>query len=340
MKPDLAHGVIEMAHGSGGRAMAELIDQLFLKHFDNRWLQQKQDHATLQTEAGRLAMSTDSHVVSPLFFPGGDIGSLSIYGTVNDVAMSGAQPLYLSAGFVLEEGFPLADLSRIVQSMAAAAREAGVVVVTGDTKVVEKGKADGVYINTTGIGFIPETLELSPTRICPGDKILINGPIGNHGVAILSRRENLAFESDIRSDLQPLNHLVAAMTEAVPGIHFLRDPTRGGVAASLNELAHQGGFAMSLEEAALKIDDSVRAVVELLGLDPLYIANEGKLLAFCAPEDADRLLQVMQAHPQGRNTTVIGEVQVGQAGVVSLNTRFGGKRLVDWRYSDPLPRIC
>ncbi|OZG72918.1 hydrogenase expression/formation protein HypE [Hahella sp. CCB-MM4] len=340
MKQDLQHGVIEMAHGSGGRAMAELIDQLFLKHFDNQWLRQKQDHAVFQVPAGRLAMSTDSHVVSPLFFPGGDIGALSVHGTINDVAMSGARPLYLSAGFVIEEGFPLADLERVVRSMARASREAGVPVVTGDTKVVEKGNADGLYINTTGIGMVPDGIDMEPRNIQPGDRILINGSIGDHGIAILSQRENLTFDTDLQSDSQPLHTLVSAMLKSVPGIRCMRDPTRGGVAATLNELAQQTGLGMVLEESSLVISPAVQAVSELLGLDPLYIANEGKLLAFCPSGEVDKLLAAMRSHPMGQNASIIGEVQAENAGMVSLNTCFGGQRLVDWRYSDPLPRIC
>jgi hydrogenase expression/formation protein HypE len=337
---DFKHGCVDLSHGGGGRAMAQLVDELFLRAFDNEWLRQRNDQAAFTVPRGRLVMATDSHVVSPLFFPGGDIGCLSVHGTINDVAMSGALPLYLAAGFILEEGFPLADLQRIVLSMAAASKEAGVPVVTGDTKVVEKGKGDGVFITTTGVGVVPEGVQIAGDRARPGDRILVSGTIGDHGVAIMSLRENLSFETTIRSDTAALHGLVAAMVAAVPDIHCLRDPTRGGLATTLNELASQSGAGMLIDEAAVPVQRAVEAACEFLGLDPMYVANEGKLVAICAPEDAARLLAAMRAHPLGREAAVVGEVGTDAHHFVQMRTRFGGKRIVDWLTGDQLPRIC
>jgi hydrogenase expression/formation protein HypE len=337
---DFRRGVVEMSHGSGGRAMAQLIDELFVAAFDNPWLAEMNDHARLAMPAGRLVVATDSHVVSPLFFPGGDIGCLAVHGTLNDVAMAGARPICLTSGFILEEGFPLADLHRIVASMAAAAREAGVPIVTGDTKVVEKGKGDGVFINTTGVGVVPDGIEISGDRARPGDAILVSGMLGDHGVAIMSLRENLSFETAIRSDTAALHGLVAAMVAAAPGIHCLRDPTRGGLATTLNELARQSGCGMRLEEAAIPVRPEVAAACELLGLDPLYVANEGKLVAVCAGADAPRLLAAMRAHPLGRDAARIGEVVADANHFVQMRTSFGGSRMVDWLAGEQLPRIC
>ena len=337
---DFKNGCVDLSHGGGGRAMAQLIDELFLRAFDNEWLRQANDQAAFTVPPGRLVMATDSHVVSPLFFPGGDIGCLSVHGTINDVAMSGAVPLYLAAGFILEEGFALADLKRIVDSMAAAAKDAGVPVVTGDTKVVEKGKGDGVFITTTGVGVVPEGVNISGDRARPGDRILVSGTIGDHGVAIMSLRENLSFETTIRSDTAALHGLVAAMIRAVPGIHCLRDPTRGGLATTLNELASQSGAGMLIDEAAVPVQRPVEAACEFLGLDPLYVANEGKLIAICAAADAERLLEAMRAHPLGRDAADIGEVVADPHHFVQMRTRFGGKRNVDWLTGDQLPRIC
>ncbi len=337
---DFALGRVDMTHGGGGRAMAQLIDELFFRHFDNRLLARGDDQALFQAPPGRLVMSTDGHVVSPLFFPGGDIGSLSVHGTVNDVAMAGARPLYLSAGFVLEEGFPLADLDRIVASMAQASREAGVPVVTGDTKVVEKGKGDGVFITTTGIGVVADHLDISGHNAQVGDAILVNGPIGDHGVAILSRRENLDFGTEIRSDSAALHTLVAAMVAAVPEIHCLRDPTRGGLATTLNEIARQSGVGMRLNEVDIPVRAGVVAACELLGLDPLYVANEGKLIAICPADRAATLLAAMQAHPLGADAAVIGQVVDDPDGFVTMETGLGGSRIVDWLAGEQLPRIC
>jgi len=337
---DFKHGLVDVSHGGGGRAMAQLIDELFLRAFDNEWLRQHNDQATFTVPPGRLVMATDSHVVSPLFFPGGDIGCLSVHGTINDVAMSGAVPLYLAAGFILEEGFALADLKRIVESMAAAAKDAGVPVVTGDTKVVEKGKGDGVFITTTGVGVVPEGVQISGDRARPGDRILVSGTMGDHGVAIMSLRENLSFETTIRSDTAALHGLVAAMVAAVPGLHCLRDPTRGGLATTLNELASQSGCGMLFSEALVPVRPQVDAACEFLGLDPLYVANEGKLIAICDAADAERLLEAMRAHPLGRDAAIIGEVIDDPHHFVQMRTRFGGKRNVDWLAGDQLPRIC
>jgi hydrogenase expression/formation protein HypE len=337
---DFKHGRVDMTHGSGGRASAQLIDELFVRAFDNEWLRAGNDSARISMPPGRMVIATDSHVVSPLFFPGGDIGCLAVHGTINDVAMSGAVPLYLAATFVLEEGFPLADLKRIVQSMAAAAREAGVPIVTGDTKVVEQGKGDGVFINTTGVGVVADGIEISGDRARPGDAILVSGTLGDHGVAIMSLRENLSFETAIRSDTAALHGLVAAMVEAVPAIHCLRDPTRGGLATTLNEIARQSGCGMRLEEAAIPVRPEVSAACELLGLDPLYVANEGKLVAICREEDAARLLAVMRAHPLGASAARIGSVCADDNQFVQMRTSFGGSRMVDWLAGEQLPRIC
>lgn len=338
---DPKSGRIDLSHGAGGRAMKRLIDGLFRRAFDNDWLNQGNDQAAFDVAGGRMVMATDGFVVSPLFFPGGDIGSLAVHGTINDVAMAGARPLYLSASFILEEGFPITDLQRIVNSMATASRAAGVPVVTGDTKVVERGMADGVFITTTGIGVVPDGLELSGDKARPGDKILISGTLGDHGVAVMSKRENLTFETEIVSDSAALHGLVADMVAAAGGaLKCLRDPTRGGLAATLNELACQSGVGMSLDEMAMPVKAQVAAACELLGLDPLCIANEGKLVAVTAPEMATELLAAMRAHPLGGEAAVIGEVVEDSRHLVRMETAFGGERLVDWLSGEQLPRIC
>lgn len=339
-KLDLRKDSVEMSHGSGGRAMARLIEELFVRHFDNDLLRQGNDQATFDVASGRLVMSTDGHVISPLFFPGGDIGSLAVHGTINDVAMAGAKPLTLSAGFILEEGFPLADLDRIVASMATAARKVDVPVVTGDTKVVERGKGDGVFITTTGIGVVPEGIEISGDRARAGDAILINGSIGDHGVAVLSKRENLEFETAIVSDSAALHGLVADLVAAAPDLHCLRDPTRGGLATTLNELAGQSAVGMQIFEETIPIKPEVVGACELLGLDPLYVANEGKLIAICPQDRAEAAFAAMRAHPLGRDAAVIGAVTDGEPGFVRMQTRLGGSRVVDWLAGEPLPRIC
>ena len=341
---DFKHGRIDMTHGAGGRAAAQLIDELFAHAFDNEFLHQGHDGALLPFPAqGRLVMATDGHVISPLFFPGGDIGCLSVHGTVNDVAMSGAKPLYLSASFIIEEGFALADLKRIVESMAAAAREAGVPIVTGDTKVVEKGKGDGVFICTTGVGVAPEGLCIDGRQARVGDVILVSGTLGEHGVAVMSLRESLEFETAIESDTAALHTLVQAMLQALPdptALHVLRDPTRGGLATTLNEIARQSQVGMVIDEAAIPVLPQVEAACELLGLDPLYVANEGKLIALCAPEVVDTLLVAMRAHPLGHGAQRIGVVTQDPNCFVQMNTRFGGRRVVDWLSGEQLPRIC
>ena len=337
---DVANGRIDLTHGAGGRAMQQLIDEIFRPAFDNPMLARGDDQAAFDVQAGRMVMSTDSFVVSPLFFPGGDIGSLAVHGTVNDVAMSGARPLYLSAGFIIEEGFPLVDLKRIACSMGEAARLAGVSVVTGDTKVVERGKADGVFINTAGIGVVPPGIEISGDRARAGDVILISGSIGDHGVAIMAHRAGLEFETTVVSDSAALNDLVAAMVTAAPDIHVLRDPTRGGLAATLNEICHQSGVGMRLDESAIPIRPEVLGACELLGLDALNVANEGKLIAIVPAADAERLLAVMRAHPLGRDAAAIGEVMADPARFVRMATRIGGERIVDWLAGEQLPRIC
>ena len=333
-------GQVEMTHGGGGRAMAQLIEELFVRHFDNELLAAGNDQAVFTAPPGRVVISTDGHVVSPLFFPGGDIGSLSVHGTVNDVAMSGARPLYLSAGFILEEGFALSDLERIVISMAAASAKAGVPVVTGDTKVVERGKGDGVFITTTGVGVVPEGIEISGALARPGDAVLVNGFIGDHGTAILSKRENLEFESEIRSDSAALHGLIAHMLAAETDIHVLRDPTRGGLAATCNEIVWQSGVGMHLMEERIPIRPDVQAACELLGLDPLYVANEGKLIAICPGEKAEALLAAMRGHELGRDAAIIGHVRADENRFVTMETGFGGNRIVDWIAGEQLPRIC
>jgi hydrogenase expression/formation protein HypE len=346
---DIRHGCIDMSHGAGGRAAAQLVEELFLPALDNPFLRQGDDGAVLTLPSfdpaqGRLVMATDGHVVAPLFFPGGDIGCLSVHGTVNDVAMCGAQPLYLSASFILEEGFALQPLQRIVRSMGAAARAAGVPVVTGDTKVVERGKGDGVFIATTGVGVLAPGVQISGRHARAGDVVLLSGSIGDHGVAVLSQRAALVFETSIESDTAALHTLVAAMLASVaqaPGaLRVLRDPTRGGLATALNEVAQQSGVGMLLHEAAIPVKPQVEAACELLGLDPLYVANEGKLLAVVAPEWADTVLAAMRAHPLGADAARIGEVLPDPHHFVQLATRFGGRRVLDWLHGEQLPRIC
>jgi hydrogenase expression/formation protein HypE len=340
---DFKTGLVDMNHGAGGRVGAQLVQELFARAFDNDYLRQGNDGALLPVPPGhRLVMATDAHVISPLFFPGGDIGSLAVHGTVNDVAMLGAQPLYLSASFILEEGFPLSQLKAIVESMAAASRACGVPIVTGDTKVVERGKGDGVFISTTGLGVVPEGRHIGGANAQVGDAVLLSGSIGEHGVAVLSQRESLQFETSIESDSAALHTLVAAMLAAVPegAVRVLRDPTRGGVATTLNEIAQQSGVGMHLQEATIPVFPQVAGACEMLGLDPLYIANEGKLLAIVAPEALDAVLIAMRAHPLGASAACIGQVTEDPDHFVKMTTRFGGRRVVDWLSGEPLPRIC
>ncbi|HEY5005902.1 MAG TPA: hydrogenase expression/formation protein HypE [Ktedonobacteraceae bacterium] len=334
---------ITLSHGSGGKSTHNLIEGVFAPAFSNPLLDPMDDAATFTIEGTgqRMAFTTDTYVVNPLFFPGGDIGKLAIHGTVNDLAMAGATPLYLSVGFILEEGFLISDLRRIVDSMAAAAAEAGVSIVTGDTKVVQRGKADGLFINTAGVGVTRLTWPIGQTRLQPGDKVIVSGPIGDHGIAIMLAREALDIETDIQSDTAPLHSLVAALLEAAgDGVHCLKDPTRGGVATSLNEMAIGSEVSIGLEEHAIPVHAGVRGACEILGLDPLTIANEGKLLAIVAPEKAESALAAMRQHPLGRESAIIGTVQAEPPGMVFLRTDIGGMRVLDMLVGDPLPRIC
>ncbi len=340
-KLDLRRGRVDLSHGAGGRAMARLIADVFHAAFDNDFLRAGNDQSAFDVAAGRMVMTTDGYVVSPLFFPGGDIGDLAVNGTINDIAMAGARPLYMSASFILEEGFPLADLQRIAVSMGAASRAARVPIITGDTKVVERGKADGVFISTACVGVAPVGLDLSGDKARPGDVVLLSGPIGDHGVAVMSRRENLAFETEVLSDTAALHELVAVMIDAAgASIRLMRDPTRGGLAATLNEIAHQSRVGVRIRETAIPIRPQVAAACELLGLDPLFVANEGKLVAFVAPDAAETVLAAMRAHPLGRESARIGEVIDDDQCFVQMTTGFGGGRIVDWLSGEQLPRIC
>lgn len=336
---------ITLAHGSGGRAMRDLIQELFVSAFANPLLAPLEDQARfnladLSAQGQQLAFTTDSYVVTPLFFPGGDIGSLAVNGTVNDLAVSGATPLYLSAGFIIEEGLPVATLRRVVASMRTAAAAAGVAIVTGDTKVVQRGAADQLFINTAGIGVIPAGLDIRAERAQPGDKILVNGYLGDHGAAILDARGELALESRIESDCQPLHRLIQAMLAVCPDIHCLRDVTRGGLATVLNEFAQSAGCCLRLEETRLPVREEVRGFCEILGLDPLYLANEGKLVAVVPAAAADAVLAAMRADPAGREACLVGTVTAAPKGSVILHTLFGGERVVDLLVGDQLPRIC
>jgi hydrogenase expression/formation protein HypE len=331
---------ITMSHGSGGKATQTLIEAIFLTAFRNPLLEPLEDSAELRLDGSRVALTTDSYVVSPLFFPGGDIGDLAVNGTVNDLAVTGATPLYLSAGFILEEGFPVADLTRITGSMRDAAAAAGVSVVTGDTKVVQRGKADGCYINTAGVGLIERPVTLGVATARPGDAIIVSGPIGEHGVTIMLARGELDIEADVTSDTAPLNSLVAALLDAVPAVRAMRDATRGGVATILNEIARAAAVGVLVSEEDIPVADEVRGACELLGIDPMYVACEGRLIAVVPGESADRALAALRAHPQGARAAVIGRVTGEQPGIVQLKTAFGGTRIVDLLVGDPLPRIC
>ena len=339
--PIFEHKQIVLGHGSGGKLTAELIGKLFLPAFANPILDKLDDQAVLQVNGSRLAFTTDSFVVTPIFFPGGDIGALAVNGTVNDLAMSGARPLYLAAAFILEEGLATDDLRRVIVSMRVAAQNAGVQLVTGDTKVVNRGKGDKIFITTTGIGIIEEPVNISADLARPGDKILVSGYVGDHGIAIMSKRENLEFEGAIESDCAALNGLVADMIDtAGASVRCLRDPTRGGVATTLNEIAARSKIGMKLFEKTIPIRDTVRGACELLGLDPLYVANEGKLLAVVAAESADAILARMRQHPLGQYSAVIGEVVADHPAMVLMKTEIGGTRVLDVMFGEQLPRIC
>lgn len=331
---------IVLGHGSGGRLSADLIQHLFVPLFDNPALASLNDQAVLELGGMRLAFTTDSFVVNPLFFPGGDIGSLAVHGTINDLAVSGAQPLFLSAGFILEEGLAMDDLGRIATSMARAARQVGVQIVTGDTKVVEKGHGDGLFINTSGVGVVPAGVHIAADQARPGDVVIVSGTVGDHGMAIMSVREGLAFESELVSDSAPLHTLVAAMLDATHAIHCLRDATRGGVAAVLNELAAQSRVGIELDESAIPVRPAVQAACEMLGMDPLYVANEGKLVAIVPAEHVDAVLDAMHHHPYGREAAIIGGVVDEHPGMVVVRTAIGGRRVVDMPLGEILPRIC
>lgn len=329
-----------LAHGGGGTMSAQLIERMFVPSFSNDKLAQLHDGAILDMGGVRLAMSTDSYVVKPIIFPGGNIGELAINGTVNDLAMCGARPLYLASAFIIEEGFLMEELWKVVRSMKECAQAAGVELVTGDTKVVDKGKGDGIFITTSGIGMIVQGVDIRPDRAAPGDIIIVNGPIAQHGMAIMSVREGLEFETQIRTDTAALNGLVEAMLSACPDIHVLRDPTRGGVASATNEIAKSANVGMELDENSIPIPDDVRGACEILGFDPLYVANEGKLLAFVPANAADAVLSAMRHHPHGKQSAVIGAVVAEHPGTVVMNTAIGGRRVVDMLSGEQLPRIC
>ncbi len=331
---------ILLGHGSGGRLTAELIARCFLPAFGNEYLDRLDDQAVVTVEGARLAFTTDAYVVTPLFFPGGDIGTLAVNGTVNDLATAGARPLYLSAAFILEEGFPLADLERVVASMRKAAAAAGVLLVTGDTKVVDRGKADGCFITTTGVGLVEHAQVISADRARPGDAVILSGPIASHGMAIMAARAELELETPVASDTAALHRLAAEVLATGAEVHCLRDPTRGGVATALNEIAQRSKAGIVLEEAAIAVREPVRGVCELLGLDPLYVANEGTLLAIVPTADATRVVEAMRKHPEGRDARVVGEVVDDAAALVVLETTVGGRRIVDTLQGEQLPRIC
>ncbi len=330
---------ILLAHGSGGKLAHDLVEKSFVRALANPLLARLDDSAVFDL-SGRLAFTTDSYVVSPIFFPGGDIGRLAVCGTVNDLAMSGAKPLYLSLSFIIEEGFYLSELEQIVGSVQKAAQEAGVAIITGDTKVVTRGSADKLFINTAGVGIIAEGVDISGGNARPGDKVILSGTIGDHGIAVISRREGLSFSTELRSDCAPLGGLVAEMLNASPNIHCLRDPTRGGLATSLSELAKQSGVSIRIEEERIPVREEVLAACEMLGFDPLYVANEGKLVAIVPAEDADRVLKAMRKNKYGRDAAIIGEVGAEHPGRVVMKTVLGASRIVDMLVGDLLPRIC
>ena len=339
-RPKVREERVTMSHGAGGKATHTLIEAIFLDAFRNPLLEPLEDAAQLTVNGTRIALTTDSYVVSPLFFPGGNIGDLAVNGTVNDLSVAGARPLYLSAGFILEEGFGVADLSRVVESMRDAAAAAGVHVVTGDTKVVQRGKADGCYINTAGVGVIERDVSLGVAQAQPGDAIIVSGPIGDHGITIMLARGELDIEADICSDTAPLNGLVAGLLDAVPGVRAMRDATRGGVATILNEIAKAADVGVLVREDDIPVRAEVRGAAELLGIDPLYVACEGRLVAVVDGEHAGDALAALRAHPLGAQAAIIGEVTAEPVGLVTIKTTFGGTRIVDLLVGDPLPRIC
>ncbi len=344
--PLTEHDTVQLAHGGGGRLMQALIEGMFLPAFGVGGKEVSERHpaphdsAVLEVDGARLAFTTDTFVVSPLFFPGGDVGRLAVFGTVNDLAMAGANPRWLSAGFILEEGLPMETLRRVVESMRRAADEAGVRIVTGDTKVVDRGKGDGVFINTAGVGVIPDGVEISPERVAPGDAVLLSGDLGRHGIAVMSVREGLQFEGALQSDCAPLAGLVAALVDAGADLHCLRDLTRGGLAAALNEIASAAGVGIELDEAAIPVAEPVAGACELLGLDPLYVANEGRLAAIVPAEAAEETLEIMRRHAVASEAAIIGTINDGHPGTVELRNPLGGARIVDLLSGEQLPRIC
>jgi hydrogenase expression/formation protein HypE len=329
---------ILLGHGSGGTMMHKLIREHFAPRFEMKSLN---DSAVLKgISNGKIALTTDSYVVSPIFFPGGNIGELAVYGTVNDLSMVGAKPLYITVGFILEEGFPLDDLKKVLSSMSAAAEKADVKIVAGDTKVVNKGKGDGIFINTSGIGIIKDRIDISPSRVKIGDKVILSGPIGNHGISIMGERNGLTFEPPVLSDTAPLNSLVRDMLKITKKVHAMRDPTRGGLATTLKEFATDSGYCIVIEEKLIPVPSGVKGACELLGLDPLYVANEGILVAIVSPDVTEKLVNAMKKHPLGKNTRAIGEVRKAPEGMVLLKTSIGGTRIVEMLSGDQLPRIC
>jgi hydrogenase expression/formation protein HypE len=338
--PFAADEFILLGHGSGGRLSAKLMEDVFLPAFRNAALERMDDQGVFDVPAGRVAMSTDTYVVKPIFFPGGNLGELAVYGTVNDLAVGGATPKYLSAGFVLEEGLPLETLRRIANAMADAARRCGVQIVTGDTKVVERGSGDGVFVNTTGVGFVPQGVGYTAAKVRPGDRIVLSGSLGEHGIAILAQREGLELGGDLRSDAAPLHELCAAVMKAAPGLHAMRDLTRGGLSSALNEIARSARVGVEIIERAIPVRNEVRGACELFGLDPLYVANEGKMIAFVPEDEAEDAVAAMQANELGRAARVIGVVTERHARMVTMRTTLGTDRIVDMLAQDQLPRIC
>jgi hydrogenase expression/formation protein HypE len=332
--------IVTMDHGGGGRAARELIEHCFLPRFDNPYLKKMDDSAVVTLGTDRLAITTDSYVVDPIFFPGGDIGSLAVHGTVNDLSVQGARPVFLSAAFILEEGFELSDLERIISSMAESARLAEVSIVAGDTKVVPRGRGDKIYVNTTGVGLVEDDVHVSGSNARIHDRIILSGSAGDHGIAVLSQREGLRFDTELVSDSAPLNRLVGDILSVTRTIHSMRDPTRGGVAASLNEIAIQSNVGIVIREAVIPVKEGVRSACEILGLDPLYVANEGKLLAFVDPNDTQKVLETIRQNPLGREAQIIGEAVSTHPGQVVMKTMVGGTRIVDMPLGEQLPRIC
>jgi hydrogenase expression/formation protein HypE len=338
--PIQQHETVQMAHGAGGRLSQALMQRVFMPHLSNAFLDLLDDQAKLDLPAGKTAFTTDTYVVSPVFFPGGNIGELAVNGTVNDLAVGGARPAYLSAGFVLEEGLPLCELEVIVKSMAEAARKAGVMIVTGDTKVVGKGQCDKLFINTSGIGIVRDGTSVSCRNLQTGDSIILSGSVGDHGMAIMTSREGLSFQSSITSDCASLNAMIEAVLDTVPSVHAMRDPTRGGVAATLNELAVSSAAGIEIREGSIPVKEDVRGACELLGIDPLHVANEGKLVLSVAAEDAEKVVDVMRTFECGRDTVIIGSVVDRHPGTVVMRTAFGSRRIIDVPLGEQLPRIC